>query len=511
MEWERGSRSWRAMPVAAGSVRLAVAVVPVAASAFASLLAGHLLARLPGAFGFIVWLFGMVAVGTGVLLVTERLARRFAPLAMLLKLSLVFPGEAPRRFGLALKAHPTKELERRARSGCVGKDAADDAAVAASILLLLARLSAHDRSTRGHCERVRAFTEIIGEELRLPNADREKLRWAAVLHDIGKLGVPSNVLNKPGRPTESEWEILKAHPEIGAQIVRPMEPFLGGWAHVVAEHHERWDGNGYPRGIAGREISFGARIVAVADSYEAMTAARSYSKPMPAAAARRELVSNSGAQFDPSVVRAFLSVSIARLNRIIGPAAALALVPFSIPSSLSRLHAAGASFSRGPLLATGAAMTAGALVIAGIVPHGWLVPSPGSPASPGGRQAKSLAMRPPRVVAVQATSTRKEPVAPRPPGTSGNPRVSVGKGLLASSLVPPRGALGTHSTVGHPEWPMSPPVVRAPGPAPPRSRPQPYVPRSRQGCAIPVPAAAATCGAVVALAQSVAKRALNLG
>ena len=171
------------------------------------------------------------------------------------------------------------------------------------------------------------LTDLVAEAMNVPARDRDLLRWAAILHDIGKLRVSPTILNKPGKPSEEEWALLRAHPAHGAQIAGALLPWLGEWGDVIVQHHERYDGTGYPAGLAGREISLGGRIVAVADAYEVMTAARSYRRPVSRAAAHRELVKHSGRQFDPTVVRAMVGLSAPRLRRAQGVVAWLSDIP----------------------------------------------------------------------------------------------------------------------------------------------------------------------------------------
>ena len=153
--------------------------------------------------------------------------------------------------------------------------------------MLVGALNSHDRLTRGHSERVRAYTKMIAEELKLEPDEIDLLHWAGLLHDIGKLEVPAEILNKPSQPTEEEWEILRTHPEAGMRLVAPLREWLGEWGDAVGQHHERWDGKGYPNGLAETDISFAARIVSVADVFDVITSVRSYKKSCGAVSAAR--------------------------------------------------------------------------------------------------------------------------------------------------------------------------------------------------------------------------------
>jgi HD-GYP domain-containing protein (c-di-GMP phosphodiesterase class II) len=117
---------------------------------------------------------------------------------------------------------------------------------------------------------------MIGEELHLKPEDVDALNWAALVHDVGKLKVRAEILNKDGTPTDEEWVVLRQHAEFGEELVAPLQGWLGEWADAVGQHHERWDGLGYPRNLSGDEISLAARIVAVADVFDVITSARSY-------------------------------------------------------------------------------------------------------------------------------------------------------------------------------------------------------------------------------------------
>jgi putative nucleotidyltransferase with HDIG domain len=326
VEKTNDERRWRPRPWLSFALRLVSVLVPAAAGA-ASAYAYVVAVPMPDGFATIPWVLGLVVSSTVATAVAERIGKRFLPLAMLLRLSLVFPDRAPSRFAMARGAGNVRVLERRIHEAREGGVDQGPARAAEQILALVAALSAHDRKTRGHSERVRAFTDLAAGELRLPDVDRDRLRWAALLHDIGKLHVPARILNKAGRPDPREWETLQGHPSAGARIAAPLLSWLGPWGDAIEQHHERFGGGGYPRSLAGEEISLAARIVSVADSFEVMTAARSYKKPMSVPAARRELAACAGEQFDPAIVRAFLNVSLGRLWLTVGPMSWTALVP----------------------------------------------------------------------------------------------------------------------------------------------------------------------------------------
>jgi putative nucleotidyltransferase with HDIG domain len=318
---------WRSRPGLAACARLAVLVAPVGGAAGTAVAVARALPPGPGAGAVALrWAAALTAGGVA-FLALDRVARRLLPLAVLLRLSLPFPGRAPSRLRVAWAAANLRELEERLRIARTTGFVGEPHRAAETILSLVAAVEAHDRATRGHAERVRLYADLIAAQLRLPEEDRGRLRWAALLHDVGKLEVPRSVLNKPGPLSEGELEVVRRHPDEGARLTRPLHAWLGEWAAAIEEHHERWDGRGYPRGLAGADISLGARIVAVADVYETMTASRPYHRPKTAARAREELLRCAGTQFDPAVVRAFLAIPARRLRVAGSPLARLVRTP----------------------------------------------------------------------------------------------------------------------------------------------------------------------------------------
>lgn len=173
------------------------------------------------------------------------------------------------------------------------------------MMSLVVSVDEKDPLTEGHCTRIERLAIVTGERLGLPAHELVDLSYAAYLHDIGKLKVADEILNKTGELTESEWEEMKRHPEFGAEILQEKD-FLGGAAEIVRAHHERFDGTGYPDRLKGEEVPIGARVVAVVDTYDAITSTRPYQRGQAKRKAIAELKDGAGTQFDPQVVRAFL-------------------------------------------------------------------------------------------------------------------------------------------------------------------------------------------------------------
>lgn len=167
-------------------------------------------------------------------------------------------------------------------------------------------LEAKDKYTHGHSDRVAMYARLISETMGLPERDCQRIEHGGLMHDIGKIGIKSTDLNKPQKLTPEEYRMFKSHPVLGKRIIEPIT-FLVPLIPCVYHHHETFDGTGYPLGIGGKDIPLDARILAVADSYDAMTSDRPYRKALPHDIALIELKRCAGRQFDPEVVEAFLS------------------------------------------------------------------------------------------------------------------------------------------------------------------------------------------------------------
>ena len=171
---------------------------------------------------------------------------------------------------------------------------------------LVRSLEARDAYTKGHSDRVAGVALVLAEAVGYTEEQLKKLHLTGILHDVGKIGIPDHVLNKPGRLTDEEFDMIKQHPAIGHEILLPVKS-LSYVLDGVLHHHENFDGTGYPHGLAGMEIPLDARILAVADSFDAMTSDRPYRNGMPVEKARAILKDGSGTQWDPNIVHAFFS------------------------------------------------------------------------------------------------------------------------------------------------------------------------------------------------------------
>jgi HD-GYP domain-containing protein (c-di-GMP phosphodiesterase class II) len=177
----------------------------------------------------------------------------------------------------------------------------------ATVSMLADAVEAKDPYTRGHCETASRYARLTGRALELADRERESLCYAALLHDVGKIGVSDGILNKPGPLLPEERQVVESHVRIGYDLIRSV-PVLSDVATIVLHHHERYDGAGYPKRLQGDDIPMGSRVLAVVDAYCAMLDKRSYKDALTPAEARAELLRCAGTQFDPDVVNAFIRV-----------------------------------------------------------------------------------------------------------------------------------------------------------------------------------------------------------
>ncbi|SMC44311.1 HD-GYP domain-containing protein [Sporomusa malonica] len=247
--------------------------------------------------------FGAVAV-VGVC--SWFLARNFA--ARIQRLDLAIDQIAAGKHDIHLRVEGSDEvslLAARINGLATALHGERESLMMATIESLVTALEAKDAYTYGHSSQVANIAEAIGRELGFAEDELLTLRIAALLHDIGKIGIPDHILNKPGRLDAEEWAIIKQHPETGAKIIAGI-PALKAVAESVRHHHARWDGEGYPAALSREAIPLGARIIAVADTYQAMVSDRPYRAGMPEEVALKEIRRCAGTQFDPQVVGAFV-------------------------------------------------------------------------------------------------------------------------------------------------------------------------------------------------------------
>ncbi|MDD5465539.1 MAG: HD-GYP domain-containing protein, partial [Candidatus Omnitrophica bacterium] len=175
-------------------------------------------------------------------------------------------------------------------------------------------IEAKDYYTSEHGENMVSIAVEIGKKLNISEKELENLKHAAILHDLGKIGIPDKILHKKGKLNENELKKIRAHPQIGAEIIRSVH-FLSAVVPIVLHHHERFDGLGYSSGLKGKDILLGARIIAVADVYQALVSDRPYRKAYSKKEALKIIQEGAGTQFDPEIVKIFLEISKAKGRR----------------------------------------------------------------------------------------------------------------------------------------------------------------------------------------------------
>lgn len=174
-----------------------------------------------------------------------------------------------------------------------------------TLKVIIKALDARDAITSGHSQRVADYSMAIADKLGMSSSEKRNLELAALLHDVGKIGVSEYILGKPGRLTDQELFMVKKHPEIGGQILDKVD-FLKSTIPPILHHHERYDGKGYPSGLAGDDIPLSAKIISVSETYDYLTSDLSYRKAIPMEQACEELKNSSGTQLDPEIVHTFL-------------------------------------------------------------------------------------------------------------------------------------------------------------------------------------------------------------
>jgi response regulator RpfG family c-di-GMP phosphodiesterase len=248
---------------------------------------------------------------------------------------------AKRRVEMARKRYQ-KKLERKVRDRTAElRSALKDIAntYQNTLLALVAALDAREHETSDHSQRVVKYTTAIAGRMSISGQELEEIGRGALLHDIGKIGVPDAVLLKPGRLTPDEWKEMRRHPDIGHQMIQAI-PFLNTPAEIVLSHQERWDGEGYPRKLGRHDIAIGARIFAVADTLDAMTSDRPYRMGTSFANAIAEIDRCGGKQFDPEVVRAFLDIGEEGLIKIKADMLAAKLAPVQADANVVKAEQA---------------------------------------------------------------------------------------------------------------------------------------------------------------------------
>lgn len=213
-----------------------------------------------------------------------------------------------------LAAHALASLERTAMEQRFAVE--QQLMFAGTVHALISAIDAKDPYTRGHSDRVAAFARLLAETAGLPEDLIARCYLCGIVHDLGKIGVPEAVLCKPGRLTDDEFELIRRHPEIGHRILRDI-PHLQEVLPGVLEHHERWDGSGYPNRLAGEAISLLGRVVCIADCFDAMTSARVYRPARPVDEVVDEIERCAGTHFDPALARAFATIPRERLQALI--------------------------------------------------------------------------------------------------------------------------------------------------------------------------------------------------
>lgn len=450
---------WRARPALATALRWTLLALPLVTSTLA--VYGVSRALPPGAGRSWQGLALLLVVAVVVAVAFERAARRLLPIALLLRLSTIFPDRAPSRLKLARAAAVRSPKEQLLWHGTQARPTSTSGLV----LDLVSALGTHDRRTRGHSERVRLLTDMLAVELKLDDEDRDRLRWSALLHDVGKMEISPSILNKPAGLDDREFARMREHPAAGALLCAPLLPWLGAWGEGIVDHHEKYDGSGYPSGKSGEEISLAGRVIGMIDAFETMTSARPYKKAMATRSAREELARCAGSHFDPALVRAFLTLSLPRVLWAMGPLSFLLQLPFLRPVAYAGSRGAVAAPQAAASLATGAAGAAGAAAIA--AGGATAVPAAAPELPTRAPAASSQAQQAPADGSAAATAAPSPASAPAAASPAPSPVD------LPSSSPVEQGVVGSRDKAADPAPDVPAEPVALPVAGPPAEQPQP--------------------------------------
>ena len=299
------AQPWRNRWLACWSIRICVALLPLLAAAGVTAAVQSVIDQPSGGVVAVAWWGGIITVVSVAAALMARWRQRL-PLALTTSAD---PGSASKR----LVTPPIETPFERPVAEPITGSGGPENHTARALLSLLGLLGEHDAATRDHCERVAGVVELIGEQMGLGSADVERLTWAALLHDIGTLSVPPEVLTALREPARGDRSPILDHPVAATAYLTEVSAWLGEWSLAAMEHHERWDGSGYPSGLRGDAISRAGRIVAVADAFDVATMTSSRRTAIAVGRARRDLARGAGSRFDPEVVRALLCIPRRRL------------------------------------------------------------------------------------------------------------------------------------------------------------------------------------------------------
>lgn len=305
--------AWEERLWASRAVSVALFLLPIIAAAAAIRATASLYHHGEGLGGLILWLIQILVVAIVVSHLATRMLARFAPLPALFRLELKWPGKAPSRLKVAFGAPGTGSLGRT-----LVALPEEEGAAALKALSMIADRRSQDRKAAVRSFRIAGYADLIASQLELDEEYRNQLRWAVLLHDIGLAIVPPEVLQKRGVFTTSEALLYQRHPNISTRILEPLTKFLGPSFKVAGQHHEHWNGRGYPNGLSRGNIAVPARICAVADAYDAMTWPRRGRALLSDNEACTELLKKAGTQFDPEIVGAMIAVDPTRRRAVVG-------------------------------------------------------------------------------------------------------------------------------------------------------------------------------------------------